>query len=127
MIIIPLAAPGFLPKTPLLHRSFSTTSPAAAKPSKRKLEHLFPNCPPYPYPIKPTYKRSWFGLYGGKHVQFGNNIPPEERTITRRTWYPNILRKKIYSHALHQFVDVRAASSVLRTIDKVGGLDEYLL
>lgn len=46
---------------------------------------------------------------------------------TRRTWKPNIHTKRLWSDALARFVRVRVQARVLRTIDKVGGLDEYLL
>ncbi|KAF3914404.1 hypothetical protein ABW21_db0206367 [Orbilia brochopaga] len=108
-------------------RCFSTTAPLAGKSSKLKLEKLLSKAPPYPYPIKPTFKQSWFGLYASKHVQFGNNIPEEKYTITRRRWLPNIKHKKLWSFGLGEWVKCKLATNVLRTIDKVGGLDNYLL
>ena len=35
--------------------------------------------------------------------------------------------KRLYSHALDRYVRVKVATRVLRTIDKSGGLDEYLV
>jgi large subunit ribosomal protein L28 len=46
---------------------------------------------------------------------------------TRRTWSPNIQSKRLYSNALQKFIRVKVSTRALRTIDKVGGLDEYLL
>ncbi|KAK6359411.1 39S ribosomal protein L24, mitochondrial [Orbilia brochopaga] len=118
------------PTSPLLLaacRTFSTTTPLSGKSSKSKLEKLLAKAPPYPYPIKPTFKQSWFGLYASKHIQFGNNIPEEEYTITRRRWLPNIKHKKLWSFGLGEWVKCKLATNVLRTIDKVGGLDNYLL
>lgn len=36
-------------------------------------------------------------------------------------------RKRLYSEALGKFLKVRVTTRVLRTMDKCGGLDEYLL
>ena len=60
-------------------------------------------------------------------IQFGNNVSERTETKTRRRWRPNILVKNIYSRALGRTVRVKVSSRVLRTVDKVGGLDEYLL
>jgi ribosomal protein L28 len=60
-------------------------------------------------------------------IRFGNNVGPEFGVKTRRSWHPNIVNKKLYSKALQRQVQVRVSTRVLRTIDKLGGLDEYLL
>ncbi|RUS18148.1 ribosomal L28 family-domain-containing protein [Endogone sp. FLAS-F59071] len=73
-----------------------------------------------------TFKRADHGLFGGKHIQFGNNNPFSKKK-TRRTWLPNVQHKKIYSEIFGQFFHLRVTTSVLRTIDKKGGLDRYLL
>lgn len=46
---------------------------------------------------------------------------------TRRHWRPNVQRKRLWSASLGQYLKVRVTARVLRTIDKCGGLDEYLL
>lgn len=46
---------------------------------------------------------------------------------TRRHWRPNVLRKRLWSQSLNTFLRIRVTARVLRTIDKCGGLDEYLL
>ncbi|RPB03640.1 hypothetical protein L873DRAFT_1668793 [Choiromyces venosus 120613-1] len=108
-------------------RAFHSTPLAAAKPSRRRLEHILRNVPKYPYPIKHTFKQSWFGLYGGKHIQFGNNVPENFlRYKTRRQWMPNVRHRSVYSRALGMHFSLDITTSVLRTIDKVGGLDAYL-
>ena len=83
--------------------------------------------PPYPYGPALQYKAKDTGLYGGSTIQFGNNISERNKGKTRRTWHPNIHRKRLWSDALGKFVQVKVQARVLRTIDKVGGLDEYLL
>lgn len=45
----------------------------------------------------------------------------------RRHWRPNVHLKRLWSDSLNTFVRVRITTRVLRTLDKVGGLDEYLL
>ncbi|ORX52014.1 hypothetical protein DM01DRAFT_235485, partial [Hesseltinella vesiculosa] len=73
-----------------------------------------------------TFKRAQRGLFGGKHIQFGNNNPFSKKK-TRRNWLPNVQTKKIYSDALQRFFQLKVTTAVLRTIDKKGGLDKYLL
>ncbi|KAF8433805.1 ribosomal L28 family-domain-containing protein [Terfezia claveryi] len=109
-------------------RAFSTTPAPAGKDSKHARKSMMKTVPKYPFPVRHTFKQSWFGLYDGKHIQFGNNIPDGEYSHkTRRTWKPNVKTKKLYSKALGKLVQVPIVTSVLRTIDKAGGLDEYLL
>ncbi|KAK9473110.1 mitochondrial 54S ribosomal protein bL28m [Dipodascopsis tothii] len=58
-------------------------------------------------------------------MQYGNNIP-ESRSKTRRNWRLNILKKSLFSETLRQSIRVKVVASVLRTIRKEGGLDNYL-
>lgn len=60
-------------------------------------------------------------------IQFGNNVSPDSKTKTRRYWKPNILQKSLYSVALKKRIKLRLTSKVLKTMDREGGLDEYLL
>lgn len=46
---------------------------------------------------------------------------------TRRSWKPNVLNRRLWSNSLKTFVQVRVTTRTLRTIDKLGGLDNYLL
>lgn len=46
---------------------------------------------------------------------------------TRRYWRPNVHLKRLWSESLGSFVKIRITTRVLRTVDKCGGLDEYLL
>ncbi|KAL7753829.1 hypothetical protein RI367_000761 [Sorochytrium milnesiophthora] len=66
------------------------------------------------------------GLYGGKTIQFGNQISHSEHK-TRRTWKPNVHFRALYSHTLERHFRIKITSAALRTIDKKGGLDAYLL
>lgn len=83
--------------------------------------------PEYPYGAPTVYKQSRSGLYGEQRIRFGNNVSVKGKNKSRRSWRPNIQQKRLYSKALNRFVQVRVSSRVLRTIDKLGGLDEYLL
>ncbi|KAF9947022.1 39S ribosomal protein L24, mitochondrial [Modicella reniformis] len=75
---------------------------------------------------KASFKRAQRGLFGGKHIQFGNNVP-FSKTKTRRTWLPNVQRKRLFSVTLNDWIRLNMTTSVIRTVDKKGGLDRYLL
>jgi len=115
----------------ILHRTFTTSPTLCRTPPKVNPLKLLPATasppPPYPYGIARFYKQANTGLYGGQSIQFGNNISSRTETKTRRRWSPNINRKQIYSRALGHRIRVKVSSRVMRTIDKVGGIDEYLL
>ncbi|KAK0547142.1 hypothetical protein OC846_002182 [Tilletia horrida] len=72
-----------------------------------------------------TFKRAQRGLYDGKIIQFGNNVP-KSRQKTRRTWLPNVQRQYVFSELLNRDVQMRITTSALRSIKKAGGLDSYL-
>ncbi|KAI9799264.1 MAG: 39S ribosomal protein L24, mitochondrial [Piccolia ochrophora] len=112
------------PPTLTFLRPFSSTSSALT--NRNRMHILHSKIPTYPYGPSQWFKQSNTGLYGGTHIQFGNVIS-ERDNKTRRRWKPNIQHKRLWSHALNRFVRVRVAARALRTIDKVGGLDEYLL
>lgn len=90
-----------------------------------------PDIPPYPLGERQVFKQSNKGLYGSARIQFGNNVSRETAVIypqkTRRKWYPNIQVKRLFSESLGVWVRTRVSTRVLRTVDKVGGLDTYLL
>jgi len=71
------------------------------------------------------FKRGQRGLFGGKIIGFGNNVSFSERK-TRRTWKPNV-QKDLWSDLQNRFISIKLTMYVLRWIDKVGGLDNYLL
>ncbi|PLB54996.1 hypothetical protein P170DRAFT_432519 [Aspergillus steynii IBT 23096] len=103
-------------------RSFSTT------PAAQKIKPLPDYIPPYPYGPNYMYRQSNTGLYGGVTIQFGNKISQgRNEGKTRRSWKPNVRRKKIYSEALDEHLFIKVTRKALRTIQKSGGLDKYLL
>ncbi|KAK4196993.1 hypothetical protein QBC40DRAFT_286318 [Triangularia verruculosa] len=86
-----------------------------------------PEIPPYPLGPRLFYKQSNTGLYGHAAIRYGNKVSERNEIKTRRTWRPNVHRKRLWSISLRTWVQTRLTTRVLRTIDKVGGLDEYLL
>jgi large subunit ribosomal protein L28 len=84
--------------------------------------------PPYPNGERQTFKQADRGLYGGASLQFGNKISKgRNKGKTRRRWYPNVRLETIRSEALGKDLTIRVTASCMRTINKCGGLDQYLL
>ncbi|BDA43120.1 probable 50S ribosomal protein L28 at N-terminal half [Coccomyxa sp. Obi] len=77
--------------------------------------------------VRSLVKRSRRGLYAGKTVLSGNNVSEDGGNRTRRIWRPNVQSKAIYSEALDRMVRLNVTTAAMRTIDKYGGLDAYLL
>ncbi len=61
----------------------------------------------------------------GKKVQFGNNVSHSKRR-TRRQFKPNVQKVTFTSDALGN-VSIDVATRTLRSVQKKGGLDAYLL
>lgn len=70
--------------------------------------------------------RSRRGLYDGKDVRFGNRVSFSEKK-TRRKFRPNVFIKRVYSETLDKMMRFHLTASTLRSIDRMGGLDNYLL
>lgn len=70
--------------------------------------------------------RSRRGLYNGKDIRTGNNLSFSMKH-TKRTFKPNVFIKRVYSEILDEMVRFHLTTSTLRTIDKLGGLDNYIL
>lgn len=111
-----------LDATPMIKRSFSTSS------CLQKRKSLPEKIPSYPYKPNYQYKQADSGLYGGVTIDFGNKISKgRNKGKTRRSWKPNVRWKKIQSDALEEEVFIKLTRKALRTIRKCGGLDNYLL
>jgi large subunit ribosomal protein L28 len=122
-------------------RTFATSDPAPVvkNPLRRRKggdlgshlpKHVIPPdslIPPYPYGEHALFKQANHGLYGEQMIQFGNNVSEKTETKTRRNWKPNVLNKSLYSVAMKKKIKLRITSRVLKTMDREGGLDEYLL
>jgi large subunit ribosomal protein L28 len=70
--------------------------------------------------------RSKRGLYDLKDIRSGNNVPFSLKK-TKRKFKPNVFKKRLYSEILDEMIQFHATTSAIRTIDKLGGLDNYLL
>ncbi|KAK0100833.1 39S ribosomal protein L24, mitochondrial [Cadophora gregata] len=108
-------------------RSFTCTARTLANRSNKRLEGEHSVVPPYPYGPSLFYKQSNNGLYGTQKIRFGNIVSEKNEIKTRRYWRPNVHFKRLWSDALQDYIRLRITTRVLRTVDKVGGLDEYLL
>ena len=62
----------------------------------------------------------------GKGVVAGNNIA-HSNTKTKRRFQPNLQNVTLLSEALWRKLSLRVATSTLRTVQKRGGLDAFLL
>ena len=62
----------------------------------------------------------------GKKVQYGHNVSHSKRATNRR-FEPNIQRVRLVSETLGQAVPLNIAARTLRTVQKKGGLDGFLL
>jgi len=62
----------------------------------------------------------------GKGVQTGNNVS-HANNRTRRRYLPNLQQQRFYSETLGESVRLRVSTRALRTVEKRGGLDGYLM
>ena len=62
----------------------------------------------------------------GKRPQSGHNVSHSNRKTNRR-FAPNLQRVTLHSDALRRDVALRVSTRALRTVQKKGGLDAYLL
>ena len=62
----------------------------------------------------------------GKSVRFGNLVSHSNRK-TSRTFAPNLQRVSLISDGLRRTVRLSISTAALRTVQKKGGLDAYLL
>jgi len=76
--------------------------------------------------VRHRSNRSRRGLYDGVDIRFGNRVSFSEKK-TRRKFKPNVFKKRLYSEILDEMIRFHVTAKALRTIDKYGGLDNYLL
>ena len=62
----------------------------------------------------------------GKGVMTGNNVS-HAMNHSRRRFLPNLQSTRLMSDALNEQVRLRLTTRAIRTIEKAGGLDAYLL
>ena len=61
-----------------------------------------------------------------KGVLTGNNVS-HANNKTRRRFLPNLQSRRLFSETLGETVRLRIAANTLRTIEKHGGIDGFLL
>ena len=64
--------------------------------------------------------------FTGKGVQTGNNVS-HAHNKTRRRFLPNLQKTSLMSDVLGRPVQVRLTARAIKTIEKRGGLDAFLL
>ncbi|PNS16829.1 ribosomal protein L28 [Sphaceloma murrayae] len=108
-------------------RTFSFTHARTWKSHDNALADRHAEVPPYPYGPAKWYKQSNKGLYGAQMIRFGNNVGEKSKRRSRRAWHPNLITRNLKSNILGRTVSVKMTTRVLRTVDKIGGIDAYLL
>ena len=62
----------------------------------------------------------------GKHSMTGNNVS-HANNRTKRKFFPNLQSVSLYSEKLESKLSFKVATSTLRTVEKSGGIDKFLL
>ena len=62
----------------------------------------------------------------GKTFQTGNNVS-HAKNRTKRRFMPNLQNITFLSEKLGQKIQLKVAASTIRTVEKKGGLDEFLI
>jgi len=62
----------------------------------------------------------------GKGVQSGNNVS-HAHNKTKRKFLPNLQKASLLSDALNHSISMRLSTSAIRSVEKKGGIDLYLL
>ena len=62
----------------------------------------------------------------GKKVMYGNNVA-HSNVKTNRRFEPNLQKATLYSDVLGRKVPMRVCTRALRTVQRGGGLDAFLL
>ncbi len=62
----------------------------------------------------------------GKSFQTGNNVS-HAKNRTKRRFLPNLQNISFISESLGQKIQLKVAASTIRTVEKKGGLDDYLI
>ncbi|KAG9793245.1 hypothetical protein ABEF93_002933 [Exophiala dermatitidis] len=92
-----------------------------------EIRNTDPLMPPYPYGKNPHFKEANFGLYGGATLQSGNKISKgRNKGKTLRKWFPNVRIETLRSETLDKELKIPVTARVRRTIEKCGGLDQYV-
>jgi len=72
--------------------------------------------------------KSFKNLYGGAQISWGWKTGPDKHKVkVKRIQRPNVARRRLWSEALEREIRVYTTQRVTKTMDRHGGLDEYLL
>ena len=61
----------------------------------------------------------------GKSFQTGNNVS-HAKNKTKRKFLPNLQNVKFFSKTLDKFISLKVSVRALKSVEKNGGLDDYL-
>jgi ribosomal protein L28 len=96
--------------------------------NKSWMKRTDPLMPPYPYRMNAHFPEADLGLYGGAMIRSGSKISKgRNKGKTLRHWFPNVRIEVVRSEALNRELKLPITARVMRTIRKVGGLDQYVL
>ena len=62
----------------------------------------------------------------GKKPMSGNNVS-HANNRTKRRFIPNLQNVKLYSGALQKYINMNITIRTMKTVEKNGGLDSYLI
>ncbi len=62
----------------------------------------------------------------GKSFQTGNNVS-HAKNRTKRKFLPNLQKVTFASEKLGRSIQLKVSTSAIRTVEKKGGLDQYLI
>ena len=62
----------------------------------------------------------------GKKPMTGNNVS-HANNRTKRRFIPNLQNVKLYSGTLQQYINLNITIRTMKTVEKNGGLDSYLI
>ena len=62
----------------------------------------------------------------GKKPMTGNNVS-HANNRTKRRFIPNLQNVKLYSGALQKYINLNITIRTMKTVEKNGGLDSYLI
>ena len=62
----------------------------------------------------------------GRGVQTGNNVS-HAHNKTRRRFLPNLQKASLFSEALGKSIRLRVSAYAIRTVERKGGIDAFLL
>jgi ribosomal protein L28 len=75
--------------------------------------------------IRFIQNRAKEGLFGGRHIQSGHTISHSHQK-TKRWFKPNVQKATLRSDILDRSFRINVTTRMLKTLDKLGGLDNYL-